>query len=219
MNGKAGRAKAAKIISALRKHYQGTRTALYFQSPLDMLVSTILSAQCTDARVNLVTEELFRKYKTEKDYANADIKKLEHEIRSTGFYRNKARNIIAAAKLIEKKFGGKVPKTMEELVTLPGVARKTANIVLWNSYGIISGVAVDTHVTRLSYRLGLTRNTEQNKIEHDLMRLYEKKDWPHITNLLIAHGRAVCQAKKPLCKKCFLFELCEKKGVERKFWA
>lgn len=215
---KAGLAKAARIISALRKHYPVSRTALSFRSPLEMLVSTILSAQCTDARVNIVTKELFRKYKTAKDYATADVRKFEQEIRSTGFYRNKARNIIAAAKLIGGKFGGKVPDKMEELVTLPGVARKTANIVLWNSYGTISGIAVDTHVTRLAFRLGLTKNTEQNKIEQDLMALYARKDWPHITNLLIAHGRAVCQAKKPLCKECFLFALCEKKGVDRKFW-
>ncbi len=221
MSGKAAvakRAKAARIISALRKHYHGSVTALSFHSPIEMLVSTILSAQCTDARVNIVTKDLFRKYKTVRDYATADIRKLEQEIRSTGFYRNKAKNIIAAAKLIEGKFNGKVPKTMDELITLPGVARKTANIVLWNSYGIISGVAVDTHVTRLAYRLGLTKNTEQNKIEQDLMELYARKDWPHITNLLIAHGRAVCQAKKPLCRKCFLFRLCDRKGVDMKFW-
>ncbi|MBI2575213.1 endonuclease III [Candidatus Woesearchaeota archaeon] len=221
MSGKAAvakRAKAARIISALRKHYPGSSTALSFRSPMEMLVSTILSAQCTDARVNIVTKELFRKYKTAKDYANADIRKLEQEIRSTGFYRNKAKNIIAAAKLIEGRFNGEVPDKMEDLVTLPGVARKTANIVLWNSYGIISGIAVDTHVTRLAYRLGLTGNTDQNKIEQDLMALYARKDWPHITNFLIAHGRAVCQAKKPLCRKCFLFRLCSKKGVDRKFW-
>lgn len=211
--------KAAGIISVLKTRYPSAITALHFHSPMDMLVSTILSAQCTDARVNIVTKELFRKYKTAKDYANADIRKLEQEIRSTGFYRNKARNIIAAAKLIQDKFRGKVPDKMEDLITLPGVARKTANIVLWNSYGIISGIAVDTHVTRLAYRLGLTKNTEQNKIEQDLTALYKKIDWPHITNLLIAHGRAVCQAKKPLCRKCPLFALCERKGVDRKFWA
>lgn len=209
----------ARVISLLKKHYPSARTALEFRNPLEMLVSTVLSAQCTDARVNKVTKELFRKYRTVADYANAVQKEFEGDIRSTGFYRSKAKNIIAAAKLIQENFRGKVPNTMEELIKLPGVGRKTANIILWNSYGIISGIAVDTHVKRVSYRLGLTGNTDPVKIEQDLMKLYNKKDWPQVSNLIISHGRAVCQAKKPSCKKCFLFNQCQKNGVDRKLWS
>lgn len=210
---------SGQALSLLKKNYPSASTALEFRTPVEMLVSTILSAQCTDARVNLVTKSLFSKYQSVSDYADADIKELENGIRSTGFYHNKAKNIIAAAKMIREKFHGKVPNRMEELVTIPGVGRKTANIILWNSYGIISGIAVDTHVKRVAYRLGLTSNTDPNRIEQDLMNLYPRKDWPHITNLIISHGRAVCQAKKPLCRKCFLFRLCKKRGVDRKFWA
>ncbi len=208
-----------KIILLLKRHYPSAKTALKFRSVVEMLVSTILSAQCTDARVNIVTKGLFNKYRTVGDYADADIKKFETEIKSTGFYRNKAKNIIQSAKIIRDRFNGKVPDQIEELISLPGIGRKTANIILWNSYGIISGIAVDTHVKRVSYRLGLAKNKEPEKIEKELMKLYSKKDWPHISNLLIMHGRKICQARKPLCRICFLYKVCQKKGVDKKFLA
>ena len=197
-----------KIIEILDKEYPKTSTALHFSSPLEILVATILSAQCTDKRVNIVTKSLFKKYKTAQDYANADLAELEQDIRSTGFYRNKAKNIKNSGKLLVEKFGSKVPDTMEELLELPGVARKTANIVLSNAYGVIVGIAVDTHVRRLSQRLGLSENKNPDKIEQDLMKAVPKKEWKHITNLLISHGRAVCIARKPKCKTCVLNKLC-----------
>ncbi len=199
---------ASDILQILKKAYGEQRTALVHQNPLQLLVSTILSAQCTDVRVNIVTKELFKKYKTANDYANADIKKFKQEIKSTGFYKNKAKNIIGAAKKIVADFGGKVPTTMEELVILPGAGRKTANIVLSEGYGIIEGIAVDTHVTRVSFRLGLTKNTDPEKIERDLMQVVPKKDWRNISNLLIAHGRRICSAKKPFCSGCMLNKIC-----------
>ncbi len=204
-----------EILKLLKKHYPDAKTALNYNKPHEILVATILSAQCTDKRVNKVTKELFKKYKTVKDYAKADVKKFEQDIRSTGFYRNKARNIIAAANKIVKDYNGKVPDKMEELIKLPGVARKTANIVMWNAYGKIGGIAVDTHVTRLSYRLGLTKNTNPEKIEQDLMKLFSEKEWPHVTNLMISHGRAVCKAPSPYCSKCFLNKICPKNGVRK----
>jgi len=197
-----------EILFILKKEYGAPTTALAHKNPLEMLVSTILSAQCTDARVNIVTGELFKKYKNVNDYANADIKKFEEEIRSTGFYKNKAKNIIGAAKKIASDFRGNVPKTMEELVTLPGVGRKTANIVLSEGYGLIEGIAVDTHVTRLSFRLGMTKNTDPVKIEQDLMAQVPKTEWRNISNLLIFHGRQVCSAKRPFCSKCALNKIC-----------
>jgi endonuclease-3 len=202
------RSKVSKIARLLIKEYPGARTALEFANPLEMLVSTILSAQCTDARVNQVTGRLFKKYRTVEDYANADMKALQQEIRQTGFFRNKAKNIKGAATALIERFNCKVPRTMEELLTLPGVARKTANIVLQNSYGIIEGIAVDTHVRRLSQRLGLSENTDPNKIEQDLMRIVPRKDWALITNLLIWHGRRVCKAPRPKCDACVLIKLC-----------
>lgn len=211
--------KAAKIYSVLSRQYPGSETALEFHNPLEMLVSTILSAQCTDVRVNIVTGKLFKKYRSVKDYAIADIRELEQDIRSTGYYKSKARNINNAAKLIISRFKGKVPDKMEGLVALPGVGRKTANIVLWNSFGISNGIAVDTHVTRLSFRLGLTKNTDPEKIEQDLMKLFSEKQWPNVSNLLIDHGRAICNAKKPLCRQCPLYSLCPKSGVDRKFYS
>ncbi|MFA5499897.1 MAG: endonuclease III, partial [Candidatus Omnitrophota bacterium] len=175
-----------KIIPLLKKEYPGFTTALLHANPLQLLVSTILSAQCTDARVNIVTKPLFRKYKTARDYADADLKEFEQEIRSTGFYHNKAKNVIGAAKMIIDKFEGKVPDSMEELIQLPGVARKTANIVLSHGYGKIEGIAVDTHVRRVSFRLGLTKNEDPVKIERDLMNITPKKEWAHLSDLLIA---------------------------------
>ncbi|MFQ5976115.1 MAG: endonuclease III [Candidatus Hydrothermarchaeales archaeon] len=197
-----------KILELLKKEYPKIKTALTFADPLDLLVATILSAQCTDVRVNMVTKELFKKYRTSEDYANADVETFENEIRSTGFYRNKAKNIIGANKLIIERFDSKVPDTMEELTQLPGVARKTANIVLSNAYGKIEGIAVDTHVKRLSKRLGLTRNKDQDKIEQDLMRITPKEEWSNLSHLLIFHGRAICQAKKPRCDVCVLNFFC-----------
>ena len=202
-----------KIIPLLKKEYPGFTTALLHANPLQLLVSTILSAQCTDARVNIVTKPLFRKYKTARDYADADLKEFEQEIRSTGFYHNKAKNVIGAAKMIIDKFRGKVPDSMEELIQLPGVARKTANIVLSHGYGKIEGIAVDTHVRRVSFRLGLTKNEDPVKIERDLMNITPKKEWAHLSDLLIAHGRAICAAGKPKCPECVLGSLCPSKKL------
>lgn len=205
--------KVEKILALLKKVYPHFTTALMHKNPFQLLIATILSAQCTDVRVNIVTKTLFKKYKTASDYANADIKKLEQDIRSTGFYHNKTKNIIGAAKMIVKKFNGKVPDSMEKLVQLPGVARKTANIVLSHGYGKIEGIAVDTHVRRLSFRLGLTKNEDPVKIEIDLMKITPKKDWPHLSDLLIAHGRAICVATKPRCPECVLGGLCPSKKI------
>lgn len=196
------------IIAILKKEYGAPTTALTHKNPLELLVSTILSAQCTDVRVNIITKELFKKYHTAKDYANADISVFEQEIKSTGFYKNKAKNIVGAAKKILSDFGGKVPDKMELLVTLPGVGRKTANIILSEGYGIIGGIAVDTHVKRVSFRLGLTKNTDPEKIEQDLMREFPEKEWRNVSNLLIAHGRKICNAKRPFCSKCVLNKIC-----------
>lgn len=197
-----------KILALLKEEYPEPRTALSFSSPLELLVATILSAQCTDERVNLVTKELFKKYRSAEDYAEADLRELEQEIHSTGFYRNKAKNIQNCCRTIVEKFDSNVPRRMEDLVTLPGVARKTANIVLSNAYGVIEGIAVDTHVRRLSQRLGLTKNKDPNKIEVDLMAITPKEEWVNLSHLLIFHGRAVCQAKKPRCGACVLNKLC-----------
>ena len=173
-----------------------------------MLVSTILSAQCTDAKVNEVTAVLFKKYRTPEDYAKANIKQLQKEIRQTGFFRNKAKNIKGASAALIERFDSQVPKTMNEILTLPGVARKTANVVLQNAHGVIEGIAVDTHVRRLSQRLGLSKNKDPNKIEQDLMQITPKKDWARITDLLIWHGRKVCKAQRPRCGECVLVNLC-----------
>ena len=197
-----------KIIELLEKEYSLAKTALNYINPLEMLVATILSAQCTDKRVNIVTKTLFKKYKTATDYANADLAELEEDVRSTGFYRNKSKNIKNTGRILVEKYDSQVPRTMEELIELPGVARKTANIVLSNAYGIIEGIAVDTHVRRLSQRLGLTENTNPNKIEADLMKIVPKAYWKRINNLLIFHGRNVCMARKPKCSPCVLNKLC-----------
>ena len=203
--------RTTKLILLLDKEYPKARIALRFVDPLQLLVSTILSAQCTDVRVNIVTEKLFRKYKNAADYAKADLREFEQDIRSTGFYHNKAKNIIAAAQMIMRDFSGKVPDTMKDLIRLPGVARKTANVVLHNAFGKTEGIAVDTHVRRLSRRLGLSAQDDPEKIEQDLMKLVDKKLWGHITYLLIEHGRRVCDAKKPQCLKCVLKNLCPAK--------
>lgn len=197
-----------KIIELLEPEYPDAKTALHYVNPLEMLVATILSAQCTDKQVNIVTKALFKKYRTAEDYANADSSELEQDIRSTGFYRNKAKNIKNTCRLLIEKYDSQVPRTMEELLELPGVARKTANIVLSNAYGIIEGVAVDTHVRRLAQRLGLTKNKYPNKIEADLMRNVPKSQWKRIADLLIFHGRNVCIARKPKCSSCSLNQVC-----------
>jgi endonuclease-3 len=202
------KARVIEIIDLLEKEYPEAKTALRHSSPLEMLIATILSAQCTDKRVNIVTKSLFKKYRTAQDYVNADLSELEQDIRSTGFYRNKAKNIKNTSRLLVEKYDSKVPRTMEELLELPGVARKTANIVLSNAYGIIAGIAVDTHVRRLTQRLGLTKNKDPNKIEADLMQKVPKNQWKRITDLLIFHGRNVCTARKPKCSSCSLSKIC-----------
>jgi len=202
-----------KILILLKKEYPKVKIALDFTNPLEILVSTILSAQCTDARVNLVTKTLFKRYRTVEDYAKANIKTFEQEIRSTGFYHNKAKNIITTAQKILKDFNGKIPDLMEKLMQLPGVARKTANIVLFNGFGKVEGIAVDTHVRRLSQRLGLSKNDDPNKIEQDLIKLLDKKEWGMFSYLLIEHGRKICIAKNPKCLECILQNLCPSKKI------
>lgn len=200
--------RVSKIIKLLEKAHPDAKIALDFSNPLELLIATMLSAQCTDERVNVVTKTLFRKYRTPKDYAKADLKELENAIRSTGFYHNKSKNIKKAAQMLVEKFNSKIPRTMAELLELPGVARKTANIVLFNAYDKIEGIAVDTHVRRLAKRLGLTENDDPEKIEVDLMKIVPKKDWMRLTDLLIFHGRRVCEAKKPKCEICVLNKIC-----------
>jgi endonuclease-3 len=202
------KARALKIIELLEKEHPDAKIALHYSNPFELLVATILSAQSTDETINRVTKTLFKKYKKPADYANADLKELEQDIRSTGFYHNKAKNLKNSAKMLVEKYDSKVPKTMEELTELPGVARKTANIVLNNAYGAIAGVAVDTHVRRLAQRIGLTKNSDPNKIEKDLTSILPKDKWMHVTDLLIFHGRRVCIAKKPNCAECVLNKIC-----------
>jgi len=202
------KAHGSKIIELLEKTHPDAKIALHYTSPLELLVATILSAQCTDERVNLVTQTLFKKYKTAEDYANADLEELEQDIRSTGFYRNKARSLKKCGQMLVEKFNSQIPKTMEEMLQLPGVARKTANIVLSNAYDIIEGIAVDTHVRRVAKRLGLTETEDQDKIEKDLMEMVPKNSWMRITDLLIFHGRRICMAKKPKCDVCVLNKIC-----------
>ena len=202
------KARALKVMELLEKEHSDAKIALHYTNPLELLVATILSAQCTDERVNMVAKALFKKYTESEDYANADLKELEQDIKSTGFYRNKAKNIKKCCQLLVEKYNSQVPRTMTELLELPGVARKTANIVLSNSYGIIEGVAVDTHVRRLAQRLGLTESEDPAKIEADLMSLVPRDKWMRITDLLVFHGRRVCIAKKPKCDACVLNKIC-----------
>ncbi|MGP8320572.1 MAG: endonuclease III [Methanosarcinaceae archaeon] len=197
-----------RIWTLLRAEYPDASPELHFNNPLQLLVATILSAQCTDAQVNKVTGILFNKYKSVDDFANADIHELEKDIYSTGFYRNKAKNIKNSARIIISDFNSQIPNTMEEILTLPGVARKTANIVLARGHGVIVGIAVDTHVKRLSYRLGFSGHTDPVKIEKDLMNIIRKKDWEALSMTLILHGRRVCVARKPKCGACIVNTLC-----------
>ena len=206
--------KIAEITRRLKKEYAGTlQTVLRFSTPFELLVATILSAQTTDVLVNKVTGDLFKKYRSVQDVANSTPEKLAQDIRSVNFFNNKAKNIHKTAKALIEKFGGRVPQTMEELVSLPGVARKTANIVLSGAFGINEGIAVDTHVKRLAYRLGLTKHTDPVKIEQDLLAITPKKDWGHLSHLLIFHGRKVCQAKKADHAACVLVDICPSKNI------
>ncbi len=200
--------RAEHVFRVLGKSYPDAKIALKYGTDIQLLVAVILSAQCTDKKVNEVTVPLFKKYKTAKDFARAKPEVFEQEIRQTGFYRAKAKNITAACKKIEADFGGSLPRTMAEMITLPGVARKTANVVLGNAYGVTDGIAVDTHVIRLSQRLGFTRQTDPVKIEKELMMLFPKKDWFPLTYRLINHGRAICIAQRPKCAVCPLNKLC-----------
>lgn len=205
---KPARERVRGIIKILRRVYPKTRTALRHKSAFELLVSTILSAQCTDERVNKIIPGLFKKYKGPRDFAHAKQTTLEKEIRSTGFYKNKTKSIIASSKKIVDEFGGKVPNSMEKLTTLPGVARKTANIVLSSSFHKAEGIAVDTHVKRLSERMGFSRNKDPNKIEKDLMDIVPRKDWLDFNYMLVNHGRRICMARKPLCAECPIRKLC-----------
>jgi endonuclease-3 len=199
---------ARKIMNRLEKAYPEAKIALRYKNPLELLVATILAAQCTDERVNQVTASLFKKYGKASDYARAPVEELMEAVRPTGFFRNKSRNIQAACRVIEREHKGIVPDTMEELVELPGVARKTANVVLGNAYGIASGIVVDTHVLRVSKRLGLTREKDPVKVERDLCELIPKKKWISVSHLITAHGRAVCKARSPRCPDCVVGDLC-----------
>ena len=195
------------IISTLRKEYPNSKCHLSFRNPLELLIATILSAQCTDEKVNQVTKELFRKYKTAKSYADADQEGLENDIRPTGFFRNKAKAITGCCKALIERYNGEVPSSMEELTRLDGVGRKTANVVLGNIFGI-PGIIVDTHVRRLAFRLGLSNKSDPDKIETDLMDIVPKREWTYFSNVLSDHGRAVCQSRKPLCPMCRINHLC-----------
>ena len=196
------------ITEELRRLYPDAKCTLDFSNPLELLIATELAAQSTDERVNMVTRDLFRKYRSVEDYATVSQEELEQDIRSTGFYRNKAKNIRAACQRIITNYGGEVPRTMEDLLTLPGVGRKTANVVLGNAFGIIVGFVVDTHVGRLARRFGWTINEDPVKVEQDLMRIVPQKDWLDLSHMMIYHGRAICVARKPLCEQCTLVKLC-----------
>ena len=203
-----GKAPVEETIARLKTAYPEARTALYWSNPLELLVATILSAQTTDVRVNAVTPNLFAKYPTAADYAAADPTELEEDIRPTGFFRNKAKSLRGMARALADDHGGEVPRTMNELVALPGVGRKTANVVLGNAFGIDEGVVVDTHVRRLSNTLGFTTQNDPEKIERDLMQTVPNRDWTVFSHLLILHGRSVCKARKPACVDCVVNDLC-----------
>ena len=196
------------IIRRLKRAYPDAKTALNYSNPFELLIATILSAQSTDVRVNIVTADLFRKYKKPEDYLKVSAHELEKDIHSTGFFRNKTKSIQGTAKLLTEQYGGEVPHTMDELLELPGVARKTANVVLGNAFGIKAGVVVDTHVTRLSHRLGLSDEKTAEKIERDLIPIVPKKDWVIFPHLMIYHGRKICKARNPLCEECVIEKLC-----------
>ncbi len=207
-------ARTKTILAALQQTYPNAHCELKFSSPLQLLIATILSAQCTDKRVNIVTADLFRKYRSAADFANADLAELEQAIKTTGFFRNKAKNIKACCAALVEKHGGEVPRTMDELTALGGVGRKTANVVLGNAFGINVGVVVDTHISRLSQRLGLTKQTDPEKIEQDLMPLVPRAQWMLFSHWLIWHGRRRCAARKPDCAGCEISMLCPSAGKD-----
>ena len=209
-------ARTRKIIAGLQKAYPTAHCELNFSNPLELLIATILSAQCTDKRVNIVTESLFKKYRSAADFAEADLSELEQAVKTAGFYRNKAKSIKAAARSIVEHHGGQVPRTMEELIELGGVGRKTANVVLGNAFDINAGVVVDTHVARLSFRLGLTGETDPVRIEQILIKLVPQEQWTLFSHLLIWHGRRRCSARNPDCAECEVRELCPRNGVKKK---
>jgi endonuclease-3 len=210
----AKRERATKIIAALQRTYPDAHCELNFSNPLQLLIATILSAQCTDKRINLVTTELFKKYRSAKDFADAPLAAIEVAVKTTGFFRNKAKNLKACCAALVERFGGAVPRTMDELHALAGVGRKTANVVLGNAFGINVGVVVDTHVTRLSNRLGFTKQTDAVKIEQELMQLVPQKSWTLFSHWLIWHGRRRCAARKPDCVNCEIKKLCPQIGVK-----
>ena len=200
--------RALEIVSRLKRMYPKAKCSLDFTNPFELLIATILSAQSTDVRVNIVTKSLFRKYPDPSDFANASQVEMEKDVRQTGFFRNKAKAVIGVGKAIMERHAGEVPRTMEQLTALPGVGRKTANVVLSNAFKTPAGIVVDTHVTRVSGRLGLTANSDAEKIEYDLKQLIPKKEWTSFSHRLIDHGRAICIARKPKCSECRLNELC-----------
>jgi len=205
-----------KIIELLKKNYPNAKYYLNFSNPLELMIAAILSAQIRDEIVNATTPKIFAKYKTAKDYANADLKDFTKEISAVTFAGMKAKNIINACRILVEKYNRKVPETMEELTALPGIGRKTANTILINAFGKVEGIPVDTHVIRLSFRLGWTKSTKPEEIEQDLMKIVPKEDWKKIAYLLKAHGRTICQAPIPTCSKCFLEKICPKNGVTKK---
>ena len=210
----AKKIRTMKLITVFQRTYPNAHCELNFSNPLQLLVATILSAQCTDRRVNLVTTELFKKYRSAKDFADASLTELQEAVKTTGFFRNKAKNIKACCAALVEKFGGAVPRTMAELHALAGVGRKTANVVLGNAFGINVGVVVDTHVTRLANRLGLVKGTNAVKLERELMKLVPQKDWALFSHWLIWHGRRRCTARKPDCANCEIQNLCPQIGVK-----
>ena len=197
-----------KIIRLLKRAYPDAKCSLNHSNAFELLIATILSAQCTDARVNIVTQDLFRKYRKPEDYLKVSPKELQRDIRTTGFFRNKTTSIQGAAKILHEQYGDEVPQTMDELLELPGVARKTANVVLGNAFGLSAGVVVDTHVTRLSHRLELSEQKTAEKIEQELIAIVPKKEWVIFPHLIISHGRAICKARNPLCAECVIERLC-----------
>jgi endonuclease III len=207
---------SSQVLKRLKAAYPDAECALNFSNPLQLLIATILSAQCTDVRVNLVTKDLFKKYRSAEDFAKAKPEELEKAIQSTGFFRNKAKNILGCCQQLVEKHGGEVPQNLDDLVQLPGVGRKTGNVVLGTAFGIASGVVVDTHVTRVTHRLGMSKSNDAVKIEHELMPQVPKKEWVNFSHRLIHHGRRVCDARKPKCDICNLNDICPRIGVKTK---
>jgi len=208
------KARTRTIIRRLKRAYPGAKCSLNHSNPFELLIATILSAQCTDERVNIVTADLFRKYTKPEDYLKVSPRELEKDIQSTGFFRNKTKSIQGASKLLSEEYGSQVPHTMDELLELPGVARKTANVVLGNAFGIKAGVVVDTHVTRLSHRLSLTQQKTAEKIEQDLIPIVPRKDWVIFPHLMIYHGRKICKARNPLCAECTIEKQCPSSSLK-----